>query len=220
MKLKNTLTTILFSTLLLIPLAAQDYPVRGIPIDSPKFEAIYQAVLKSRSADSAATLTNIKIIRHLNDSLYLAEIVRGEPGAASQAMDMITGGISAINRQIRDLQRSPKVIAVNLFGMGQLVDGKRLEVPLVPSKTPYQYFSETEEKVTVDQYQIVEPDDYSKAHFYSDLQAGNKFPVTIQKKVKCPDCLGFPSASISRGECKSCDRAGFLNVPVSLVVVW
>lgn len=53
---------ILFTfTLLLSTLHAQEYPVRHIPPDSPKFESIYRAYLATNAKDHAAKAAHLSI---------------------------------------------------------------------------------------------------------------------------------------------------------------
>jgi hypothetical protein len=214
---------ILFTfALLLSTLHAQEYPIRHIPLDSPKFESIYRAYLATRAKDHAAKTSyhSIEITSHVEGTLYLAEIVR--PAERSNSVfDALTGGASAFSRQMRDLQPN-QAIAVDLPGSALLTDGQRIRVALEPTATPYQYESVLGAKITVPRYRTPPPPlaDYSKEHFYSDIQAGNKFPVSLPKTIKCPDCLGFGGASLTRAECLACNGKGSISTATTLIIAW
>lgn len=220
--MKHIILALAILALLTTTLHAQEYPVRDIPLNSPKFESIYRAYLQTRAKEAAAkaTLLSIQITSHVEGSLYIAEILR--PAERSNSVwDALTGGSSSFTRQIRALEPN-QAIAVCLPGSALLTDGQRIRVPLEPVATPYQYESVLGAKITVPLYRTPPPlpADYSKEHFYSDIQAGNKFSVSIPKVIKCPECLGFGGASLTRAECQACNGKGSITTVTTTIIVW
>lgn len=163
----HSITISFLLTSILIADEAKPYPVQDIPVDSSKFENLYQTVakveLESRNAKEPKA---IQIVQHLEESTYLISVIS-------------VSGI--LTREINH----DDAVAVLPESAPRHADGTSLALQLVKDGI-YEYISVTGAKVTVPKYTVNDKLPMTKEVFIERLKSGESWYISTQSPGQRP----------------------------------
>jgi hypothetical protein len=191
------------SSSLASPAVAEDYPMWEIPLEDPRWEKIL-LVVNSAILDAADRAKKeaperwVKILQHINESSYLAQI---KP----------TGGEWETVRL--ELPENMRILA----------DGETFNSPLELTGQMFQYTTALGAKATVKVCQIPGTGTafrkMNMEQFVSRLKAGETWEIVMdQVTTPCRFCRG--AAIVNGGSCRQCDGKGGQTIQRNLKVCW
>lgn len=179
----------------------RDYPVRGIPIESDKFRAIFASVSAAEMASKLKQIgpyTNVQLVQNIGGQKYLAQL-----GEERIAVDL-------------------------LEGHKKYADDTRIEVRIEDTGKIYEYIAILGNKKSVRLYREEKvPAVMTIEDFVARLKKGESFLIEIAgPKVLCRVCGGTGKVTDNSSKesrkirCDTCDGAGGSHSSAQYRVLW
>lgn len=181
----------------------RDYPVRGIPIESDKFRAIFASVSAAEMASKLPQIgppTRLQLVQNIAGQKYLAQL----------------GG---------------QLIAIELLeSHNKYADDTRIEVRIEDTGKIYEYIAILGNKKSVRLYREQEqkaPPIMTIQDFVARLKKGESFIIQIDgRKIPCRVCGGTGKVTDNSSKesrkilCDTCDGSGGSHSSAQYRVLW